>query len=299
VRTALALDIGGSGARAARVGPAGIGGPVVREPLVAGLGGQEILRRLRELVASLDPSSEDAALGVSFPAFLDEAGKVAWCLNLPGLDGLDLRTELAPALPGLRVVPVPDLQAAALAEARLGAGRGVRRFLCVGLGTGANAAMAIDGLPLVTAVGCLGDAGHVCVEPDGPSCACGGAGCLEAIASGPALARQGGPIGLASAEAVVAAAASGRPDAVAILERAGRALGRAIASWSALLWPQRVGVFGGVAGAAGELLLAPAREELQRVGASYIVGSIDVVPGALGADAALAGAGLAAVGSRR
>ena len=168
---------------------------------------------------------------------------------------------------------IPDLAAATLAEARLGAGRGVERFLCVALGTGVNAAMTVDGRLLETAVGCLGDAGHVSVEPDGgPACACGGVGCLEAIASGPALMRAGHT-----------------PEA---LGRAGRALGRAIAAWSALLWPERVAVGGGVAAVWGEAILEPARAELLRVGASYIVGRIELVPADLGPDAALAGAGL-------
>ncbi len=273
--TALALDIGGSGVRAARVGPEGVRGPVERRPLDATLTQDEVVRRLRDTLAALSPA-DDAGVGVSFPSFLDERGRVGWCLNLPGLDGVDLRAALAPVAGGLAVRPVPDLAAAALAEARLGSGRGVERFLCVAIGTGVNAAMTVGGRLLETAVGCLGDAGHVSVEPDGgPPCACGGVGCLEAIASGPALARAGG-----SDEA---------------LARAGRGLGRAIAAWSALLWPERVAVGGGVAAAVGERLLEPARTERRRVGASYIVGRIELVPAALGPDAALAGAGLLAL----
>jgi len=277
MRTALALDIGGSGVRAARIGPEGLRGPVERRPLDAALPQGEVVRRLVEALAALAPAG-DAGVGVSFPSFLDDRGRVGWCLNLPGLDGVDLRSALAPAAGGLPVRPIPDLAAAALAEARLGAGRGVERFLCVALGTGVNAAMTVGGRLLETAVGCLGDAGHVSVEPDGgPPCACGGVGCLEAIASGPALTRAGHT-----------------PEALA---RAGRALGRAIAAWSALLWPERVAVGGGVASVWGEALLEPARAELLRVGASYIVGRIELVPAVLGPDAALTGAGLAVLES--
>jgi len=275
VLTALALDIGGSGVRAARVGPEGVRGPVERRPLDATLSQDEVVRRLRYALAALSPG-DDAGVGVSFPSFLDDRGRVGWCLNLPGLDGVDLRAALAPVAGGLVVRPVPDLAAAALAEARLGAGREVERFLCVAIGTGVNAAMTVGGRLLETAVGCLGDAGHVSVEPDsGLPCACGGVGCLEAIASGPALARAGG--------------------GAAAYARAGRALGRAIAAWSALLWPERVAVGGGVGAAAGDRLLEPARAELRRVGASYIVGRIELVSAALGPDAALAGAGLVAL----
>ncbi len=99
-----------------------------------------------------------------------------------------------------RVEVVPDLAAAAVGEYRYGSGRGVERFLCVALGTGANAAAIVYGRVVDTAFGCLGDAGHVLVEPDGPDCACGGRGCLEAVASGWAL-----------QQAAIAAGAAGRP----------------------------------------------------------------------------------------
>jgi glucokinase len=109
------------------------------------------------------------------------------------------------------------------------------------------------------------------------------------VASGYALARDGRRIGHADARAVAAAAEEGDPDAIAVLATAGRALGRAMATWSALLWPGRIAVAGGVA-RAGELLLGPARNELHRVGTPYIVRDIEVVPAELGADATLIGA---------
>jgi glucokinase len=95
----------------------------------------------------------------------------------------------------------------------------------------------------------------------------------------------------------VDAARAGDARAAAIVERAGVALGRAIAIWCALLWPGRVAVAGGVA-AAGELLLAPTRNELRRVGVPYLT-RVDIVPAQLGADAGLAGSGLAALARAR
>jgi glucokinase len=170
----------------------------------------------------------------------------------------------------------------------------VERFLCASLGTGVNAALTVGGRVVDVAYGCFGDAGHVCVEPDGPECPCGGRGCLEAVASGAAFARDGAPLGLPDAEAVVGAAREGHGGAAAIVARAGTALGRAIASWGTISFPTRVAVAGGLS-AAGELLLEPARSELRRVGPPYVVERMEVVLGELGADAALAGAGLAAL----
>jgi glucokinase len=294
---AIGVDVGGSGVRAARVGPAGIEGPRAERSLDRSLDAAEVEGRLRAVVAELGPRPQDAGVAVAFPGFRDVDGRVLFAANLPGLDGAVVHELVAPAAAGLAVRSLPDLAAAALAEARLGAGRGVERFLCVALGTGVNAALTVGGEVLEVAYGSFGDAGHVNVEPDGPECPCGGRGCLEAVASGVAFARDGAPLGLPDGAAVVAAAREGHPEAAAIVERAGTALGRAIASWSVIAFPQRVAVSGGLAGA-GDLLLEPARRELRRVGPPYVVEPIEIVLGRLGSDATLAGAGLAALEDR-
>ena len=295
MRTAIALDVGGSAIRAARVTADGISGNVVRREIGVDVTADELIGHLQQAVGSLRPYDEgDVGVGVGFPAFLDAHGRVAWSLNLPALNGLDLPAALRPVAGGRPVFPITDLAAAAIAEARLGSGRGVERFLCVSVGTGVNAAVVVDGQLLETALGCLGDAGHVSVDPEGPPCECGGRGCVEAIASGRALARAGRRDGFASAEDVVAAARAGDARGERLARRAGEALGRAIAAWSALLWPHRVAVAGGLS-SAFDVLVGPARSELLRVGASYIVGEIEIVPAALGDRAGVVGAGLAAL----
>jgi glucokinase len=299
--TAIGVDVGGSGVRAARVSVAGIVGPRASLPLDRTLERNEVAERLRAVVAELRPRPDDAGVGVAFPGFRDAGGRVAFAANLPGIDGAFLPELLEPASEGLPVEPLPDLAAAALAEARLGAGRGVERFICTALGTGVNAALTVGGEVVDVAFGCFGDAGHVNVEPDGPECPCGGRGCLEAVASGIAFERAGAPLGLSDGAAVVAAARDGHRDAAAIVSRAGTALGRAISSWSAIAFPERVAVTGGLA-TAGELLLGPARQELHRVGPPYVVAHVEIALGDLGTDAALVGAGLAALsagGARR
>jgi glucokinase len=166
--------------------------------------------------------------------------------------------------------------------------------LVAALGTGANAALVVGERVVETAYGCLGDAGHVLVEPDGPPCPCGGRGCLEAVASGPALARAGQAIGAPAAGLVVAAARAGDARARAVVERAGIALGRAIVSWSVMTFPDVVVVGGGVADA-GELLLGPARREVARLGTPYVVEGVQIAAAGLGRDATLVGAGLVAL----
>jgi glucokinase len=284
----VAVDVGGTGVRASAYGADGPAGDVARAPLDRALVRDELLERIGGALDAV-ASADVAAVSVAIPSFVRVDGTIADCPSLPGLEGLDLARALGPAR-SAPVEVVPDLVAAVVGEHRHGTGQGVERFVCVALGTGANAAAIVDGRVVDTAFGCLGDAGQVVVEPDGPACPCGGRGCLESVCSGFALARDGAPLGLPDGRAVIEAARAGHAEAEALLERAGRGLGRAIATWSALLWPQRVAVAGGLA-AAGDLLLEPARRELRRVGAPYIVRDVEVVPATLGADATLVGAG--------
>jgi glucokinase len=286
---AIAVDIGGSGVRVARVGPSGLAGEIYRVEITRDVGQKELIELIEHGITAVSHGRK-SVLGVAIPSFVNSDGTVGPCPSVPSLEGMDL----AGALGDGRVVP--DLAAAALGESRYGAGRGVQRLLCVALGTGANAAAVVDGALVETAFGCLGDAGHVLVDPDGPECPCGGRGCLEAVASGYALARDGAPLGLNDGRAVIEAASEGRLDAVELLERAGTALGRALATWSVLTWPQLAAVGGGLS-SAGELLLAPARKELARIGTPYIVSRLEVVVATLGRDATLVGAGIAALES--
>lgn len=289
----LAVDLGGSSLRAARAAATGPGA-VARRPVSPATTTEELLDALAgAVVEALGPGNRPRVVVIAVPTFVEDDGRLADCPNVPDLTGRPLAALVARRLGAPEVHVVPDLAAAAVAEHRIGAGRGVRRLLVVALGTGANAAAVVDGRLVETAYGCLGDAGHVLVDPDGPACTCGGRGCLEAVASGWALARDAAAAGLPDGPELTARAAAGDPAATALLTRAGTALGRAIATWSVLLFPDVVTVGGGLA-AAGDLLLGPARAELDRVAPSYVRRRLTIVPSALGAEATLAGAALLA-----
>ena len=294
-RVALAVDIGGSSLRVAQAGGMGPGA-VARRAVSRATTTEELLAALADAAAEvLGPGlhRRPGVVVVAVPTFVEDDGRLADCPNLPDLTGRPLATLVADRLGAEEVVVVPDLAAAAVAEHRLGAGRGVPRLLVVALGTGVNAAALVDGRLVETAYGCLGDAGHVLVEPNGPACTCGGRGCLEAVASGWALARDAAAGGLPTGPELSTRASAGDPAATALLTRAGTALGRAISTWSVLLFPDLVTVGGGLA-AAGELLLGPARAELDRVAPSYVRRRLAVVPSAVGSDATLAGAAVLA-----
>ncbi|MFV0452802.1 MAG: ROK family protein [Propioniciclava sp.] len=284
----VGVDIGGNSIRA----QSGDRSLVARRPVGRASTLEEVLAAIEAVLVEVaaDPS---ARMTIAVPTFVGPGGRLLEAPAVPALTGVDLAAEVAVRLGRAHPQVVPDLAAAAWGESQQGAGRGVDRLLCVAVGTGVNAAAVVDGEVLDTAFGCLGDAGHVNVEPDGPRCPCGGRGCLESVCSGWALARAAGRIGLGDAAALAVAARSGNRFAHEAYQRAGAALGRAVASWSALVWPSLVAVAGGVA-AAGDLLLEPAARELERVGAPYIVGRIQIVPAGLGAEATLVGARLLA-----
>ncbi|MFO7173630.1 MAG: ROK family protein, partial [Bacillota bacterium] len=129
--------------------------------------------------------------------------------------------------------------------------------------------------------------GHVVVRPGGPRCSCGRAGCLEAIAAGPALARA---TGLPSAREVVAAAREGDAKALAALREAGKALGRALAVGAGFLNPDRIVLGGSVALGAGDLLFGPLMATLEEALLPEARAGLQVLPAALGGDAGLLGA---------
>lgn len=287
-----AVDIGGSGLRAARFVDGRLEGHTERA-LSADLTSAQIEERLRSALGEVC-GEHCAAVGVCFPAFLDADGRVRDALNLSGLTGMDLAAVARAATGAPRVDVFPDSAAAALAEALAGSGRGSRRVLTVVVGTGCNAGMAVDGEVVALGGGSLGDAGHAPVAFNDVSCWCGGRGCLEAALSGLAFDRQATELGLRDARALLEAASAGHAGAASVVERAGRALGSAVAAWAAVLWPERVVVGGGIGLACGDALLEAAAEQMRRVGTPYLVRDVEFVPSSLGRQAPLLGAALAA-----
>ena len=290
---AFAVDIGGSGVRAAVLDPSGMPADVARRDLSASMDFEQIWTSIVSCLGDVSEGSEIDAVGVSFPAFLSDQGRIKGIVNLPALEGLDLAERFARDAGARWTLPIPDLGATVIAEARRGAGVQHRRVLAAGIGTGVNAALAVDGDLLEVALGALGDAGHVIVEVDGQRCPCGGRGCLEAVCSGAALDAQAHQAGWSGTKELAARARRGEATALAILDRAGRALGRAMASWGVMLAPDVIVVAGRVA-SIGPPLLAPAREEFRKVGSPQWLHHVEILSAAFATDAALIGAGLAA-----
>jgi len=250
-----------------------------------------------ELVAALDGTIEGllgddvSAIGFGVPANLERGtDRVLRATNLQ-FDDFDLAGH-ARARFGLPVGIDNDGNATALAEWRLGAGRGLSNVLVLALGTGVGGGLVVDGRLYRGWV----EIGHVVVQAGGPPCQgnCHGHGHLEALASGTAadaVARELYGPG-ADARVLVERARGGDERARARLAEIGNYLGAAIGSLANLFDPELVVVGGGFGEAAGELVLGRAQEAARREALAPADRSLRVVPAELGSEAGLVGAGL-------
>ena len=188
------LDIGGTWIRAAVVTPAGEILVRSRRPLPTPEGGRAVVdtcldalgeARMRIRCHTLE------RIGVSVTGPVDpRTGKLFTPPNTgPVLAGLELGEALSRAA-CLEVRVDRDTNAAALGEHRCGSARGTANFVFITVSTGVGGAVMLDGRLIRGADGVAGEIGHICVERGGPRCGCGRRGCVEAIASGPSIARR-------------------------------------------------------------------------------------------------------------
>lgn len=246
-----------------------------------------------------------AAVGLGIPATVDhDKGIARSAVNLP-LENLPIR-EIAGERTGLPIVVDNDANVAALAEHLYGAAKGTRNAVMLTIGTGIGGGLILNGEVYRGATGAGAELGHTVIEVDGPPCQgnCPGRGCVETLASGTALGREGreaaerepkSALGamLADGEtidgkAVTEAALSGDETARGVFDLIGSRLGVALTSFANIFEPE-VFVIGGGVIAAGDLLLDPARRELA-ARALPPMKQIPVVAAELGADAGMIGA---------
>ena len=224
--------------------------------------------------------------------------------------GLNERDILRERL-GLPVFVDNDANVTTLAEQRAGAARGALDVVGLTVGTGIGGGIVIDGHIYRGYVGAGAELGHMVIDEDGPPCQgqCPNRGCLEAVASGAAIGREGSlaaeqepdsALGAAIAdgleitgEVVTDLALEGDEVARMVLGQIGRKLGVGLANIVNIFNPEVI-VVGGGAMAAGDLLLDPAREELRLRALPPGRELVRVVPAQFGAEAGMLGAGLLA-----
>jgi glucokinase len=240
---------------------------------------ESIDRAVADVYAELSQSYEVGAIGVAAAGFVNsERSTVLFAPNIAWRD-YPLRDRVRALLADdVRVVVENDANAAGWAEFRFGAGRAVDDMLMLTVGTGLGGALIVGGKLVRGAWGVAAEVGHMRVVPGGHYCGCGHEGCWEQYASGSALVRDaqaaivvdpergatllelaGGDPHALTGPQVTQAAQDGDPLAVDLLAQLGRWIGEGSASVAALLDPALVVIGGGV-GAAGELLLDPARK---------------------------------------
>ena len=261
------------------------------------------------IAASGLPRDGVGGVGVGIPGLVDLDRGVA--LLLPNVAGnwpeVPLRDRLEQGLK-LPVELINDVRAMTLGEWTFGAGKGVDTMACYALGTGIGGGVVINGRLHLGISGSAGELGHQVVEVNGLPCNCGGRGCLEAYASGPAIAAQaaraviqrrptsigalaGHDLNRITVEVVAQAARAGDAAARAIFEQAGAYVGMAVSNTLLTISPRKV-VFGGGVAAAGDLLLEPVRRTVRERVFLMPADQVDIVRAELGDDGGLLGAAL-------
>jgi len=313
----LALDLGGTNARAAVVMPDGrvTARRAGSTPMAAGLPAviEHCLGLLRAARAEhlAAEGRHPVAVGVAAPGPLDPVTGVL--IDPPNLRGDWWGFPLAPTIGdalGLPWALGKDTNVNILAERDFGAGMGSGDLVYLTISTGIGGAAISGGRPIVGPDGVAGELGHITVDMDGPTCGCGGIGHLEALASGTGIAnaaRAALEEGVAAPSSELAriaariapqplssvhvsdAAAAGDPAAAVILERARRAVAVAVVSIVNVFGPDMVILGGGITLAWGESLLAPAREAVATKAFRLLGQRARVVQAALGDDVGLIG----------
>ncbi|MEV5428372.1 ROK family protein [Streptomyces sp. NPDC052701] len=299
MRHVIALDVGGTGMKAALAGPGGELLHRARRATGREHGADAVVAGILDFAAELRAHGERrfgepaAAAGVAVPGIVDEArGTAVYAANL-GWHEVPLRDLLAERLDA-PVALGHDVRTGGLAEGRVGAGRGTDRFLFVALGTGIAGAIGVDGRVEAGAHGFAGEIGHIVVRPSGAPCPCGQRGCLERYASAAAVGQAwaaacGDPD--ADAAGCAEAVRAGDPRAAAVWQAAVDALADGLVTALTLLDPRTVIIGGGLA-EAGETLFTPLREAVRRRVTFQKLPSL--LPAALGDTAGCLGAGLLA-----
>jgi len=289
----LGIDLGVTNLKWATVERDGAAWQVLdqgQRPTLAREGPDAVIGRIGDLGrAALDRWPGIASVGIGIPGLYDPvAGSVRFLVNMPGeWSGRAVASPLEAVL-GLPVALINDARAFGLAELRLGAGRGAASLVGLTLGTGVGGVIAIDGRVHLGHDGTAGEVGHQTIDPDGPMCGCGNRGCLEAFTRADRIAAA---CGTDTAEAAVAAARTGDRRALEGLAEIGRYLGIGIANMVVVLSPDRVVIGGGIA-AAGDLLLAPIRDELHRRVQTTSLDEVELVTAELGTWAGAIGAAI-------
>jgi glucokinase len=245
-------------------------------------GGSALTQTIADVAKELLQKHSVSCVGVSAAGFVSSDRKTMLATpNIADWNGVDLDNQLTKLI-GLPVVIENDANAAAWGEAKFGAGKNQDHMMMLTVGTGIGGGIVVNGELYRGAYGIAAEFGHMRVVPDGHICGCGARGCFEQYASGNALLRHAreaisaspeiarnllsrgdGTVAGLTGQVITQAARDGDSVALAAFNTTGQWLGAGIASLAVLLDPACVVIGGGVIDA-GEILLKPTRESLER-----------------------------------
>jgi glucokinase len=306
-RLIVGVDIGGTKVAAGLVNATGEIQSQLRVPMVSDASAQEGLSAVLSAIATvlLRSTADISGIGICAPGPLDpNTGVVLNPPNLPCWRDFPL-AESVRKIHDVAVKVDNDANAAALAEAKWGAGRGYKNVFYATIGTGIGTGIVLDGEIYHGRTGAAGEGGHVSVDYRGPMCACGKPGCIEVFASGPAIARRarekvaagrdssmldlaGGKLTAISGEIVGQASVAGDPLAKEVLIETADILALWLGNIIDLLDPEVIVIGGGAAA-----LLSPffdqLRERVPKLAVNPRAGEVPIVHPRYGADSGIAG----------
>lgn len=308
----IGCDLGGTNLRAGLVDTnSGQVSHLLSIPTLAREGHDAVIERMtgliREVMGKGDAeSSRVDAVGIGVPGVLNPAeGMVLFLPNLyDGWKNVPLCKILGSSL-DVPVHIINDVRAITMGEWKFGAGKGASSMICFAVGTGIGGGVVVNNQLVMGFNGTVGELGHTMVHPDGPQCGCGNHGCLEAYASGPAIAAMGiksviqgrttligelveFDINKITPQIIAEAAQKGDQIAKEIFEHVGKLIGIAAVNISLAVGPERIVIGGGVS-SCGDLLLEPIRRTLQERIFVMPKEQIQVVQASLGDNAGILG----------
>ncbi|MCS7187343.1 MAG: ROK family protein [Armatimonadota bacterium] len=296
-RVVLGIDVGGTKMTAALATQSGKIVKLLRVHTKREEGAEGGFKAICEMVQELLNEARSQGLtvvriGVGFGGPVDFGrGTVYLSHHVHGWENFPLKEALEKRFAVTTSVD-NDANAGTLGEWMFGAGKGIDDLLYVNIGTGIGGGIISGGKLVRGWKNLAGEIGHMTVKPDGPVCTCGRKGCLEALASGDAIGREGTerlgrPV---KSEEVFQLAEQGNEVAKQILSEAVEALAFAIGAAANLFNPKRVILGGGVAEAPEHLLIEPLRARLPRYTLPQAAEGLEVVRAQLGYDAGIMGA---------
>jgi glucokinase len=307
---AISIDVGGTLTKSAVVDEAGQALHELTEPTASTLPPMQVPDHVADLVQRLMAESglalaDLAGICVGLPGIVEHRlGLALSCPNLRNWEGLPL-ADLVTRRTGVTTWVERDANLAALGEAWIGAARGTGYSVCFTLGTGIGAGIILDGRLYRGSWGGAGEIGHITVVRDGPRCACGNRGCLEALASASAVAREaqaaavrapesllwtlaGGERAAITADLVFRAALEGDATAMRVADTAVEYLGIGVATVINVFNLDMVVLAGGMA-AAGSQVLDPVRAVVRQRARQPLAARSRVELGHLGGRAGVLG----------